>query len=150
MLTCNTKQEPEGENVQDSIQNQPRNMTVISENARLQTTNIPLWLSQCDVSNEQQVEATVTGAVQHFGTIDIIVNNAGLMIFKKLEEHTGEDWSRILNVDLMGAFYFTKHAFLTMKDGGCIINISTGAGDGKIRASRIDGSKRYVSSRRQT
>lgn len=84
-----------------------------------------VWQSQCDVSNEQQVEATVKGAVEHFGSIDIIVNNAGLMIFKKLQETTGEDWSRILNVDLIGAFYFTKYAFLTMKPGGCIINISS-------------------------
>lgn len=93
---------------------------------QLQATNDskPL-LSQCDVSQEEQVKATVTAAIDHFGTVDIIVNNAGLMIFKKLEEHTGEDWSRILNVDLLGAFYFTKYAFLNMKIGGCIINISS-------------------------
>lgn len=84
-----------------------------------------LWTSQCDVSNEQQVEATVTGSVKQFGSIDIVVNNAGLMIFKKLEETTGQDWNRILNVDLMGAFYFTKYAFFNMKQGGAIINISS-------------------------
>ncbi|HUS01321.1 MAG TPA: SDR family NAD(P)-dependent oxidoreductase [Chitinophagaceae bacterium] len=84
-----------------------------------------VWLSQCDVSNEQQVQATVSGAIDHFGSIDIIVNNAGLMIFKKLEETSGADWNRILNVDLIGAFYFTKYAFLSMKEGGCIINISS-------------------------
>ena len=84
-----------------------------------------IWLSQCDVSNEQQVEATVKGAMEHFGSLDIIVNNAGLMIFKKLQETTGQDWNRILNVDLVGAFYFTKQAFITMKAGGCIINISS-------------------------
>ena len=84
-----------------------------------------IWLSECDVSNEQQVAATVAGAVEHFGSIDIIVNNAGLMIFKELQETTGDDWNRILNVDLMGAFYFTKSAFLTMKPGGCIVNISS-------------------------
>ena len=83
------------------------------------------WLSQCDVSNEQQVEATVNGAIVRFGSLDIVVNNAGLMIFKKLEEHTREDWNRILNVDLMGAFYFTKYAFLHMQKGGSIVNISS-------------------------
>ena len=82
-------------------------------------------LSTCDVSNEQQVAATVKAAIDHFGSLDIIVNNAGLMIFKKLEEHSSEDWLRILNVDLMGAFYFTKYAFINMKPGGCIINISS-------------------------
>jgi meso-butanediol dehydrogenase / (S,S)-butanediol dehydrogenase / diacetyl reductase len=84
-----------------------------------------IWLSQCNVSKEQQVENTVNGATEHFGTLDIIVNNAGLMIFKKLQETSGEDWNRILNVDLLGAFYFTKHGFLTMKKGGSIINISS-------------------------
>lgn len=82
-------------------------------------------LQQCDVSDEKQVESTVKAAVDHFGSVDIIVNNAGLMIFKKLEEHTAEDWFRILNVDLIGAFYFTKYAFLHMKNGGAIINISS-------------------------
>jgi NAD(P)-dependent dehydrogenase (short-subunit alcohol dehydrogenase family) len=81
--------------------------------------------SVCDVSNEQQVEATVTGAISQFGSVDVIVNNAGLMIFKKLEETTGHDWDRILSVDLLGAFYFTKYAFLHMQHGGCIINISS-------------------------
>ena len=84
-----------------------------------------LWLSECDVSNEQQVQATVKGAVDPFGSVDIIVNNAGLMVFKKLQETSKDDWNRILNVDLMGAFYFTKYAFLQMKPGGCIVNISS-------------------------
>jgi meso-butanediol dehydrogenase/(S,S)-butanediol dehydrogenase/diacetyl reductase len=82
-------------------------------------------LSTCDVSSEQQVEATIKQAMDHFGSVDIVVNNAGLMIFKKLEEHSTEDWFRILNVDLLGAFYFTKYAFIHMKPGGCIINISS-------------------------
>ena len=80
---------------------------------------------QCDVSREEQVSDTVAAALAHFGTLDIIVNNAGLMIFKKLEEHTAEDWMRILAVDLLGAFYFIKHAFLNMPKGGAIVNISS-------------------------
>src|SRR5215471_10224051 len=70
-------------------------------------------LSECDVSNEEQVQATVQNAIKHFGTFDIMVNNAGLMIFKKLEEHLSADWNKILSVDLLGAFYFIKQAFLT-------------------------------------
>jgi meso-butanediol dehydrogenase/(S,S)-butanediol dehydrogenase/diacetyl reductase len=84
-----------------------------------------LQLSQCDVSQESQVEKTVAGAIEQFGTLDIIVNNAGLMIFKKIEEQTGDDWTRVLSVDLLGAFFFTKHAFLQMRKGGSIINISS-------------------------
>lgn len=84
-----------------------------------------LLLSACNVSIEEQVKKTVEDAKNKFGRVDIIVNNAGLMIFKKLEEHTIEDWNRILDVDLLGAFFFTKHAFLQMANGGCIINISS-------------------------
>lgn len=82
-------------------------------------------LSKCDVSKEMDVETTVTDAITHFGAIDVIVNNAGLMIFKKIEEQTEQDWIRILSVDLLGAFFFTKQAFLKMKSGGSIINVSS-------------------------
>jgi meso-butanediol dehydrogenase/(S,S)-butanediol dehydrogenase/diacetyl reductase len=79
----------------------------------------------CDVSNESQVEVTISETLRQFGGLDVIVNNAGLMIFKPLEEQTAEDWRRVFNVDLLGAFFFTKQAFLHMRRGGSIINISS-------------------------
>lgn len=84
-----------------------------------------VWPSLCDVGVEAQVTASVEGALKKFGRLDVVVNNAGLMQFKPLEELTGEDWMRILNVDLLGAFYFTKQAFLHMKPGGTIVNVSS-------------------------
>ncbi|AUD05434.1 SDR family oxidoreductase [Spirosoma horti] len=84
-----------------------------------------VWGSVCNVAIEAQVEATVQGALTRFGRLDVIVNNAGLMQFKALEELTGEDWLRILNVDLLGAFYFTKQAFLHMKPGGTVVNVAS-------------------------
>jgi len=79
----------------------------------------------CDVSKESDVSKTVKAAIDRFGSLDVIINNAGVMIFKKLEETTEEDWNRILKVDLLGAFYFTKQAFLKMKSGGSIVNVSS-------------------------
>jgi meso-butanediol dehydrogenase / (S,S)-butanediol dehydrogenase / diacetyl reductase len=81
--------------------------------------------AKCDVANEQQVKDTVDQALDRFARLDIIVNNAGLMSFKRLEELGGDEWLRILSVDLLGAFYFTKQAFLKMKPGGTIINVSS-------------------------
>ena len=84
-----------------------------------------VWISECDVSNEQQVEATVDGAIKNLGGFDVMVNNAGMMIFKKIEEQTEDDWMKILSVDLLGAFFFTKQSFLKMKNGGAIVNVSS-------------------------
>lgn len=83
------------------------------------------WAARCDVSDEAQVEATVNETVTRFGRLDVVVNNAGLMVFKPIEELTGDDWQRILRVDLLGAFYFIKQAFLRMREGGSIVNVSS-------------------------
>ncbi|GAB3717312.1 SDR family NAD(P)-dependent oxidoreductase [Spirosoma lituiforme] len=84
-----------------------------------------VWGSVCNVAIEAQVEATVTSTLNRFGRLDVVVNNAGLMQFKPLEELTGDDWLRVLNVDLLGAFYFTKQAFLHMKPGGTLVNVAS-------------------------
>lgn len=84
-----------------------------------------VWSAQCNVSDEEQVRQAVAGAVQRFGHLDLVVNNAGVMIFKPLEEHTTEDWMKVLQVDLLGAFYFTREAFKTMSNGGVIVNVAS-------------------------
>lgn len=82
-------------------------------------------MSVCNVAIEEHVKATVTMAFDRFGRLDVVVNNAGLMVFKPIVEQNGDDWLKILNVDLLGAFYFTKQAFLRMKPGGAIVNVSS-------------------------
>ncbi|MDB5701501.1 MAG: 3-oxoacyl-[acyl-carrier-protein] reductase [Sphingomonadales bacterium] len=80
----------------------------------------------CDVGDEVQVEHCVQATLDRFGHMDVIVNNAGLMTFKKLSEWTGADWLRVLNIDLLGAAYFTRQAFLHMgAKGGAIVNIAS-------------------------
>jgi NAD(P)-dependent dehydrogenase (short-subunit alcohol dehydrogenase family) len=79
----------------------------------------------CDVSQEEQVEAAVNTLLKRFDRLDVVVNNAGLMTFKPLEELTGEEWLQIMRVDLLGAFFFTKQAFIHMKAGGAIVNVSS-------------------------
>ena len=84
-----------------------------------------VWSCVCDVADETQVEATVAATLAKFGRLDVLINNAGLMEFKPLEDWTGADWLRTLSVDLLGAFYFTKQAFLHMKPGGAIVNVAS-------------------------
>jgi NAD(P)-dependent dehydrogenase (short-subunit alcohol dehydrogenase family) len=80
----------------------------------------------CDVGVEEQVEHCVAATLDRFGRVDIIVNNAGLMTFKPLSDWTGDDWLKVLRVDLLGAAFFTKQAFLHCGDkGGAIVNIAS-------------------------
>ena len=79
----------------------------------------------CDVGIEADVSTTVQQIIQRFGRLDVVVNNAGLMVHKAIEELTGDDWSRVLQVDLVGAFFFIKQAFLHMRPGGAIVNVSS-------------------------
>ena len=79
----------------------------------------------CNVAEEAQVEAAVAQTIATFGRVDVVVNDAGLMVFKPIEELSTDDWLGVLRVDLLGAFYFTKQAFLHMKPGGSIVNVSS-------------------------
>lgn len=79
----------------------------------------------CDVSDENQVAACVQATVDHAGRLDIIVNNAGMMIFKPLVETTSADWLKVLGVDLMGAVHFIKAGLPRMGAGGAIVNIAS-------------------------
>jgi NAD(P)-dependent dehydrogenase (short-subunit alcohol dehydrogenase family) len=81
--------------------------------------------SCCDVAKEEDVAATVALALERFGRLDIVVNNAGLMMFKPLVELTREDWERTLAVDLLGVFYFIREAFRHMSEGGAVVNVSS-------------------------
>ena len=79
----------------------------------------------CDVSDEAQVQACVQATVEHAGRLDIIINNAGMMIFKPLVETTSADWLKVLGVDLMGAVHFIKAGLPHMGPGGAVVNIAS-------------------------
>jgi NAD(P)-dependent dehydrogenase (short-subunit alcohol dehydrogenase family) len=91
----------------------------------LATGSHSVFCSTCDVSDEKLVAQTVDTAIGRFGRLDIVVNNAGLMLFKRIEDQTADDWLSVLGVDLLGAFFFIKHAFRTMVHGGAIVNVSS-------------------------
>ncbi|MFU8692761.1 SDR family NAD(P)-dependent oxidoreductase (plasmid) [Rossellomorea sp. FS2] len=82
---------------------------------------------QTDVSEEKSIIAMIEQTVSRFGTIDILVNNAGITLFKNILDCTLEDWDRVMNIDLRGAFLSSKYALPSMIEagGGSIINISS-------------------------
>ena len=80
---------------------------------------------RCDVSDADQVHALVSAAIDRFGRLDIVINNAGYMLFKPLTELTPADWSRVLSVNLLGPVHFTRQALLRMERGGAIVNVAS-------------------------
>jgi NAD(P)-dependent dehydrogenase (short-subunit alcohol dehydrogenase family) len=79
----------------------------------------------CDVSKEEDILRCVEEAYRRFGRWDVVVNNAGSMSFKNLVDQTADDWRETLEVDLIGAFLFTREALRRMEKGGAIVNVSS-------------------------
>jgi len=83
---------------------------------------------QADVSQYQQATGLIAQAVEHFNCVDIMVNNAGMEIHSSFLDVTEEQWDRVINVDLKGAFFCAQAAAREMvkrKTAGRIINISS-------------------------
>lgn len=80
-----------------------------------------------DVADEQSVENLVKTAVDQFGQLDIIFNNAGIGIQKPTHELTDEEYKRVIAVNQDGVFYGIKYALREMlkTGGGAIINTSS-------------------------
>ena len=98
--------------------------------AELQELGYNVTYVHLDVTSESDWAAAVQSAVDTYGKLDVLLNNAGILIRKNIEETTGEDWDRIFAVNAKGVFLGTKAAIPAMRDagGGSIINISSTAG----------------------
>jgi NADP-dependent 3-hydroxy acid dehydrogenase YdfG len=82
---------------------------------------------QADVSKEEDMKAVVKKTLEVYGSIDLLVNNAGLGFFKLTEEVSLEEWKKVFEVNVQGVFLATKAVLPHMKDqkSGTIINISS-------------------------
>ena len=80
---------------------------------------------RCDVTNEPDVEALATAAIERFGRLDIAVANAGRGTFAPVVDHPLEEWQAIMDLCLTGVFLTVKHAARVMSDGGSIITIAS-------------------------
>jgi len=80
---------------------------------------------QADVSKADEVKSLFDQAIAHYGKIDVLVNNAGVMINKLIKDTTDEDFFRQFDVNVKGVFNTLREAATKLENNGSIINFST-------------------------
>jgi 3-oxoacyl-[acyl-carrier protein] reductase len=80
---------------------------------------------QADVSKATEVTAMFDAAIAHYGHIDVLVNNAGIMITKLLKDTTDEDFTRQFDINVRGTFNTMREAASKLSDNGSVINFSS-------------------------
>jgi NAD(P)-dependent dehydrogenase (short-subunit alcohol dehydrogenase family) len=83
-----------------------------------------------DVTKHEQVQDLFRFVDENFGGLDVLVNNAGIGVFRPLRDLTLEEWRTTVETNLSGAFYCSREALFRFetKQGGYIVNISSLAG----------------------
>lgn len=84
----------------------------------------------CDVSNAEQVQSVVDATVEAYGKVDILINNAGIAWGEPPETMTLENWQKVIDINLTGAFLFSQATGREMlkRNYGRIINVASIAG----------------------
>lgn len=99
--------------------------------AELESMGVKAFAAQCDVANTESAAEFVKKVVEEFGTIDFLINNAGITRDTLVLRMKEEDWDSVIDTNLKGAFNFCKAVLRPMmknENGGSILNISSISG----------------------
>lgn len=98
--------------------------------AQLEATGAEAHVIQADVSDEAQARSMIEQAHSRWGALDVLVNNAGVMLQGLVESGNTDEWRQMINVNLLGLMYATQAALPLMKaqGHGHIVNLSSVAG----------------------
>ena len=99
-----------------------------------------------DVRDQEQMAALVAFAIKKYGTLDIMVNNAGINRDGMLHKMPRENWDKVIAIDLTGTFFGTQEAikYMRTKNYGRVINISSGSWLGNIGQANYAAAKAGV------
>ena len=113
-----------GANVAIAGRNTVKTEKVVANLSEQNTSAIGI---EVDVANEKSVDNMITNTLENFGQIDILVNNAGIGIRNLPHEYNLEDWNKVIDINLTGAFLCSKAVYPNMKTRGSgkIINIGS-------------------------
>ncbi|WMX16351.1 MULTISPECIES: 3-ketoacyl-ACP reductase [unclassified Aureispira] len=112
--------------------------------AELKKLGINATYAVFDVGNYEAVKKGIDHLIQSLGSIDILINNAGIAAFGSLNEMAVSEWTQIIQTNLMGMYYVTKEVLphLIDQNEGDIINVSSTAGlNGNATTSAYSASK---------
>jgi len=99
-------------------------------NEFMQESGRDVLVIRTDVTKEDSVNQMVAQVEEHFGKIDVLINNAGIVINEKAEEMSIDDWYKVIDINLNGVFIVSKAVGKVMikQQKGSIINISSMSG----------------------
>ena len=80
---------------------------------------------QADMRISTEVHRLFDETIEHFGRVDILINNAGVLLFKKFSEISDEEFDRVMDSNVKGVFYALREASTRLSDGGRVVTVSS-------------------------
>ena len=111
------------------------NVVATSRDAsRKLTASGSLVLVDGDIGEQQTAAQAVEAAINNFGTVDVLVNNAGIFLTKPFTDFTTEDFDALVSTNLLGFFYITQRTVKEMlkQKSGCVVSITAALADRPI------------------
>jgi NAD(P)-dependent dehydrogenase (short-subunit alcohol dehydrogenase family) len=98
------------------------------------TSSDSLVLLDGDIGNQQTAAYAVEAAINNFGTVDVLVNNAGIFLKKPFTDFTTEDFDALVSTNLLGFFHITQRTVKEMlkQKSGCVVSITAALADRPI------------------
>jgi NAD(P)-dependent dehydrogenase (short-subunit alcohol dehydrogenase family) len=124
-----------GAGLVDGFLKEGYNVVATSREAnRKLTSSDSLVLLDGDIGNQHTAAYAVDAAVNNFGTIDVLVNNAGIFLKKPFTDFTTEDFDALVSANLFGFFYITQRTVKEMlkQKSGCVVSITAALADRPI------------------